>query len=264
MLSLLLAGIDYKLNMEFLFFFGRGRGGGFLPHLNKKSSNYIEHEIFLQSKDSLRITFWFLWSNSANFLELAIKDKSKFFMYKCLNARLRHFLENDSKKGTIPSTMTLNPSNAIRLLSSKTQAHKDFSKNILACHAGIHWIALAEHSQMSIHVPGCSGFFVSFYIIKRYHNFLLDSEWQNVSTGNLWIRGGGGGGEALSLLTHLLFRWVEPHGPHNKWNLWKEDVSGDFSRLSCVNSLAEKVNNKLFKKFIMKFIINFSYFQINL
>ena len=36
-----------------------------------------------------------------------------------------------------------------------------------ACHVGIHWIALAENSQMSIHMPG---FQLSFRLL---HDFVL-------------------------------------------------------------------------------------------
>ena len=31
------------------------------------------------------------------------------------------------------------------------------------CHVGIHWIALAEHSQVSTHVPGFQSFFSFLY-----------------------------------------------------------------------------------------------------
>ena len=42
----------------------------------------------------------------------------------------------------------------LRLLLSKGQGRKDFSKPSKASHVGIHWIVLAEYSQMSTHVPG--------------------------------------------------------------------------------------------------------------
>ena len=50
----------------------------------------------------------------------------------------------------------------LRLLSSKAQGHKDFWKQSKPCHIGIHWRALAEYSQMSIHVPGFQYFFCCF------------------------------------------------------------------------------------------------------
>ena len=50
----------------------------------------------------------------------------------------------------------------LRLLSSKAQGHKDFLKPSKPGHFGIHWIALAEYSQMSTHVPGFQLFFCFF------------------------------------------------------------------------------------------------------
>ena len=46
----------------------------------------------------------------------------------------------------------------------KSEAHKckDFWKRPKTCHVGIHWIALAEYSQMSTHVPGFQSFFRFF------------------------------------------------------------------------------------------------------
>ena len=41
----------------------------------------------------------------------------------------------------------------LRLLSSKAQERKDFWKTSKPCHAGTHWIALAEYSHMSTHLP---------------------------------------------------------------------------------------------------------------
>ena len=40
-----------------------------------------------------------------------------------------------------------------RLLLSKAQGGKDFRKPSKAWCVGIHWIALAEYSQISTHVP---------------------------------------------------------------------------------------------------------------
>ena len=54
----------------------------------------------------------------------------------------------------------------LRLLSSEAQGCKDFSSK--PCHTGIHWIALAEYSQMSTHMPG----FQSFFRVFRIH-FIL-------------------------------------------------------------------------------------------
>ena len=50
----------------------------------------------------------------------------------------------------------------LRLLSSKAHGRKDFWKPSEPCHVGIHWIALAGHSQMSTHLPGFQSFFSFF------------------------------------------------------------------------------------------------------
>ena len=49
-----------------------------------------------------------------------------------------------------------------RLRSSKAQGYKDFYKPSKPCCVGIHWIALAEYSQMSTHMPGFHSFFSFF------------------------------------------------------------------------------------------------------
>ena len=50
----------------------------------------------------------------------------------------------------------------LRLLYSRKQGHKDFRKPSKPYHVGIHWIALAENSQMSTHLPGFQPFFRVF------------------------------------------------------------------------------------------------------
>ena len=47
----------------------------------------------------------------------------------------------------------------LRLLPSKALGRKDCFKPSKPCHVGIHWIALAEYSQMSNHVPGFESLF---------------------------------------------------------------------------------------------------------
>ena len=49
-----------------------------------------------------------------------------------------------------------NPSNAEATLA---QERKNLWKPTKPCHVGIHWIALTEYSQMSIHSPRFRGFF---------------------------------------------------------------------------------------------------------
>ena len=51
---------------------------------------------------------------------------------------------------------------------SKAWGHKDFWNTSKPCIVGIHWLALAEYSQMSTHVPGFQSF-LGF----QYH-FVLD------------------------------------------------------------------------------------------
>ena len=50
----------------------------------------------------------------------------------------------------------------MRLLSSKAQGRKDFWKPSKPCHVDIHWIALAEFSQMSTNMLGFQSFFSFF------------------------------------------------------------------------------------------------------
>ena len=45
------------------------------------------------------------------------------------------------------------------LLLSKVQGCKDFHRPSKPCCVGIHWIALAECSRVSTHVPGFQSFF---------------------------------------------------------------------------------------------------------
>ena len=57
----------------------------------------------------------------------------------------------------------------LRLLLFKAKGPKDFWKSSKPCHVGIHWIALAECSQLSTHVPGFQ-FFPGFCIILYWTN----------------------------------------------------------------------------------------------
>ena len=56
-----------------------------------------------------------------------------------------------------------------RPLSSKAQGCKDVRKPSKPCHVGIHWIALAEYSQMSTHLPGFQSFssFLHHFVLAR-------------------------------------------------------------------------------------------------
>ena len=48
-----------------------------------------------------------------------------------------------------------------RLIPKQKDA-KIFLKSSKPCHVGIHWIALAEYSQMGNHMPGLQSFFSLF------------------------------------------------------------------------------------------------------
>ena len=60
-----------------------------------------------------------------------------------------------------------------RLLSSKALGRKYFWKPSKPCHVGIHWIALAEYSQMSTHVPGFQSFFRFICITLNWLNKVI-------------------------------------------------------------------------------------------
>ena len=53
----------------------------------------------------------------------------------------------------------------MRLLLPKAQGCKDFLKPSKPCLVGTHWKALAEHSQMSTHLPRVSMVFQDFFMI---------------------------------------------------------------------------------------------------
>ena len=61
----------------------------------------------------------------------------------------------------------------LRLILSKAQGCEDLWKAFKPCHVGIHWIALAQYSQMSTHMPGFQSlfsFFASFCIGQISHH----------------------------------------------------------------------------------------------
>ena len=65
----------------------------------------------------------------------------------------------------------------LRLLSSKVRVRKDIWKTSKLCHNGTHLIALAEHSQMSTHLPGFQSFFLFL------HHFVL----AKLATSSIWV-----------------------------------------------------------------------------
>ena len=65
------------------------------------------------------------------------------------------------------------------LLSSKAQGCKDFWKPSKPCHVGIPWIALAEYSQMSTHMPGFQSFLSvlhCFVMAKLVTSSMMDKD----------------------------------------------------------------------------------------
>ena len=50
----------------------------------------------------------------------------------------------------------------MRQLSFKAHGRKYIWKPSKPCHVGIYWVALAEYSKMSTHVPGFRSFFIFF------------------------------------------------------------------------------------------------------
>ena len=59
----------------------------------------------------------------------------------------------------VPLLLYINPSIMLRLFSFKAQGGKEFWKPSEPSCVGNHWKALAEHSQMSTHMPGLLSFF---------------------------------------------------------------------------------------------------------
>ena len=74
---------------------------------------------------------------------------------------------NKSTKVTVKLTLQM-----LTLLLSKAQGRKDIWKPSKLYHIGIHWIALAEHSQMSTHLPGFQSFsrFLHHFVLAKLAN----------------------------------------------------------------------------------------------
>ena len=71
----------------------------------------------------------------------------------------------------------------LRLLSFKAQGGKDFRKPSKPCHVGIHWIALAEYSHMSTHLPEFQSFFSffnHFVLAKLVTSRIRVNGWHNI------------------------------------------------------------------------------------
>ena len=85
--------------------------------------------------------------------------------FKLLIARTQHSRATEEHRCPLNLTFPM-----LRLLSSKPQGGKEFLKSSKPCHVGIHWIALAEYSQMSTHVPGFQLFFhfLHPYVLAKF------------------------------------------------------------------------------------------------
>ena len=55
-----------------------------------------------------------------------------------------------------------NPSNAGATFVRRARMQRVLKKHLNSCDVGIHWIALAEYSHMSMHMPGFQSFFCFF------------------------------------------------------------------------------------------------------
>ena len=77
----------------------------------------------------------------------------------------------------------------LRLLLSKAHGCKAFCRPPKPCHAGIHWYALAEYSQMSTNVLGFQSFlrfFASFYNGQISHQQHESKECYFLATAESW------------------------------------------------------------------------------
>ena len=66
-------------------------------------------------------------------------------------------------------TLCINPSNAMATFVQST-IMQIFLKPSKPCHVGIHWRALAEHSQMSTHLPRFQSFlgFLYHFVLAKF------------------------------------------------------------------------------------------------
>ena len=92
-----------------------------------------------------------------NLLCLYFKIHKTLSFHALIYTRLRLYL-NKPKHQTLQITNIPLTLPMLRLLSSKAQGCKDFWEPSKSCHAGIHWVALTEYSQMSTHLPGSQSF----------------------------------------------------------------------------------------------------------
>ena len=101
----------------------------------------------------------------------------------------------------------VNPSNSEATLVQSTRTH-DFRKPSKPCHVGIHWIVLAEYSQIGSHVPGFQSIFSFFF-----HNFVLarlatSSISVNIGTSILIIFGFAYPTRMVLLSVKVIFKWL--------------------------------------------------------
>ena len=118
----------------------------------------------------------------------------------------------------LSSRLRINPSSA-ETNFVQTQGCKDFWKPSKQCHVGIHWKALTEYFQMSIHLPGFQSF------SKIFASFLL----ARLSTSSIRVK------EVLFSITITFNRLViqPPWIPYSgSYMLWPETMTQGFLNIS--------------------------------
>ena len=124
----------------------------------------FDREILFACVSPISIVFWFTHLFNSNILTPLTLFHMPHLEYDIIQVYLTYLPINYLYLGhylTLPM---------LRLLSSKAQGCKDFQKPSKHCHVGIHWIALAEYSQMSTHVPRFQSFFQVFCIFLYWSN----------------------------------------------------------------------------------------------
>ena len=89
---------------------------------------------------------------------------------KAINKEIKVLISHDYPSAAVSDLHAQVLTLAMRkLLSAKAKGCKDLQKPSKSCHIGIHWIALAEYSQMSTHLPGLSDFsgFLYYFVLAK-------------------------------------------------------------------------------------------------
>ena len=135
-----------------------------MPHLSKPfRSKRVCVIISLHSQHLILYSIWLREKNILRWLNLP-PFTSQFFIWYLIQPKAGTSSQWEPQvvwfyKNWAPTLSTLP---MLRLLLSKAQERKEFWKPSKPCHVGIHWIALAEYSQESTHLPGFQSFFRIF------------------------------------------------------------------------------------------------------